>query len=465
MIHPSWKCRDAYSRVRLGTYDAIRELSGWSAIPRSRMRKRRRPVRLLIIAAFSAALVLQSQAADKITVSELEQIIARHAVQLNRPDKKQIAIASDEIPDISNGDMVQQLDQDDELLPRLAGVELTERLSTLKMYQLIGKYNLGVHVQEALEQLADRAALLDLPTIELLHRPPVDAETQQTMLKKSRAYVLGELSHLPNFVAIQTTTRFDNSPVMLKYFQATTDQAGFHRVGTLQQQISFQDGKEVTNGAHGTPEAKRKDLGLESRGEFGTEAAVVLMDLEQGTVVFDHWEQSMAGPAAVYRYSVPPEYSHYEVADACQNHVSFQDTPGYHGEIALDPKTGAIIRITLEAESRPTDPVSHVASVVEYGPVVLGNRRSICPLRSLTFMVEEANGCSHRNHKLQKPVAMINQTIFSNYHRFGSSTTLIFDEAQNGRVAAESSRVKVAPGEEKALPISPRPSGQNRRPD
>jgi hypothetical protein len=285
------------------------------------------------------------------------------------------------------------------------------------------------------------------------------------MLKKSRAYVIGELSHLPNFVANQTTTRFDNSPVMLKYFEATTDEAGFHRVGTAQGHISFQDGKEVKDGSRGSGESKRKDMGLESRGEFGTEAAVVLMDLEHGTVVFDHWEQSMMGPVADYHYSVPRESSHYEVDDACQDHVSFHDTPGYHGDIALDPKTGAIMRMTLEAESRSNDPVSHVASVVEYGPVVLGSRRSICPLRSLTFMVEEANSCSHGNHKLQKPVAMINQTIFSNYHRFGSSATMIFDEAQNGRATPGITPGKTTPGGEKMMPVAPTASGQNRRPD
>jgi hypothetical protein len=412
----------------------------------------------MVLAAVLAALVLPSYAAEKVTVRELEQIIAQRTTQPRQPEKKPNA-ASDEIPDISNGDLLQQLDQDDELLPRLAGMELTERLSSLKMYQLTGKYNLGVHMQEALEQLADRAALLKLPASDLLNRPSPGAEEQGAMLKNSRAYVLGELLHLPNFVASQTTTQFDNSPVMLKYFQAMTDEAGFHRVGMVQRRISFEDGKEVTDDAR-VPGAKSNDTGLKSRGEFGTEAAMVLMDLEHGTMAFDHWEQSMGGPAAVYRYSVPREASHYEVSDACQGHIAFHDTPGYHGEIAIDPKAGAIMRMTLEAETRPDDPVSHVASVVEYGPVVLGSRRSICPLRSLTFMVEDANGCSHGNHKLQKPLAMINQTIFSNYHRFGSSTTMIFDEAQNERAAPERTPVKA----EKSLPVVTSPSSQNRRP-
>ena len=403
-------------------------------------------MRWLVLVGILVALALPASSADghpaeKMTVAQLEQIIAQRAAQPREPVKKR-ASASDEIIDISDGDLLQQLDQDDELIPRIAAIDLTERLSTITMYHLIGKYNLGSHVQQALEQLADQSALLKLPPGEQLNRPPPDAEAQKSMLQQSRAYVLSELSHLPNFVANQTTTRFDDSPTTLKYFQTMTDHAGFHRVGTLQRTITFQDGKEVTASPLAINDPKRKDIGLESRGEFGTEAAVVLMDVEKGSIVFDHWEQSMAGPVADYRYSVPRESSHYEVTDACQDHVSFHDIPGYAGEIALDSKSGAILRMTLVTESKPGDPVSHVASVIEYGPVVLGNRRSICPLRSLTFMVEEVNGCAHGNHKLQKPVAMINQTIFSNYHRFGSSATIIFDEAQNrhtppGRLAGK----------------------------
>ena len=462
MVQLSWKCRFARSRVRPGTRESLCEPHGCALATRPNNRWRNRSTRMLMVAAILLAAVLPSRAAEKLTVSELEQILAQYAAHPHDTAKQHLA--SDEIPDITSGDPLQQLDGEDELLAHLARIELTERLSTPRMYQLVGKYSLGSHVQLALEQLADRTALLSLPLSEHLHQVPPDAKAQKLMLEQSRAWVLGELSHLPNFVASETTTRFDNSPVMLKYFQAMTDEAGFHRVATVRRQISFQDGKEVRD-ASARDDANRKDSGLDSRGEFGTEAAVIWMDLVHGTVAFDHWEQSMAGPAAVYHYSVPREFSHYEVADACLDHISFHDNPAYHGEIALEPKTGAVLRMTLEAESRPNDPVSHVASVVEYGPVVLGSRRSICPLRSLTFMVEEANGCFHGTHKLQKPVAMINQTIFSNYHRFGSSATIIFDEAQNKHGAPERTPAKPASGEEKGLPVAQTPNDQNRQPD
>ncbi|WP_348262504.1 hypothetical protein P8935_22240 [Telmatobacter sp. DSM 110680] len=421
-------------------------------------------MRLLLLIGISSALVLPASASEKMTVSQLEGILAQHAAHLPQTAKMVKQGAPEEIGEISDGDLLQQLDQDDELLPKVAGIELTERLSTLTMYRFVGKYNLGAHVQQALEQLADRSALLRLPAAEQILRPPPDAAAQQKMLQESRSYVLRELSHLPNFMATQTTTRFDDSPMAMKYFQATADQAGLHRVGSEQRRITFRDGQEVTDEGAGPGQVKRKDNGLESRGEFGAEAAVVLMDVEKGSIAFDHWEQSMAGPAAAFRYSVPREFSHYEVTDACQDHVSFHDLPGYSGELALDPKSGAILRITLAAESKPGDPVTHVASVIEYGLVVLGNRRSICPLRSLTFMNEEANGCAHGNHKLRKPVMMVNQTIFSNYHRFGSNVTMIFDEAGNSHSSPEKPIERPPSGGEQFKPGSPAASGQIKQP-
>jgi len=407
----------------------LSRLSGWTIIDRSGERRGLLLMRRLFLIGILMTLVLPADASERMTVSQLERIFAEHAAQPRQPAKKLDSGASEEIGAISDGDLLQQLDQDDELLPKIAGIELTERLSTLTMYRFVGKYNLGAHVQQALEQLADRSALLKLPPAEQLHLPPLAEAEQQKLLQEARAYVLRELSHLPNFMATQTTTRFDDSPTAMKYFQATADYAGLHRIGSSQRKITFRDGKEITDEGPSGEKANRKERGLESRGEFGAEAAVVLMDVEKGSIAFDHWEQSMVGPAVVLKYSVPREFSHYEVTDACQDHVSFHDFPGYSGELALDAHNGAILRMVLVAESKPGDPVTHVASVVEYGLVVLGNRRSICPLRSLTFMNEEANGCGHGNRKLQKPVMMVNQTIFSNYHRFGSKVTMIFDEA------------------------------------
>ena len=410
-------------------------------------------MRFLFFMGILASIALPANATEKMTVAQLEQIISQ--AESNPREAKHDTRSSDEVSEISDGDLLPQLGLDDALLPKLADIELTERMNTLTLYRLVGKYRLGPQIQIALEQMADRSALLKLPAGEAPVLPIPDAKAEQTMFTAAREYVIRRLSHLPDFVATRTTTTFDNTPASLKYFQSITDAGGFRKVETEQQQITFRDGKEVTEPAGSAGGGKQSESAFESRGEFGTQAAVVVMDLEHGTVKFDHWENTMGGVAAVFQYSVPRDYSHYEVTDRCKDRISFHDRPGYRGQIALNPKTGAILRITLEAEWASGDPVSHVASVIEYGPVVLGNRRSLCPLRSLAFLTQEVDACSHGRHRLAKPVMMINRTIFSNYHRFGSNSTLIFDEANSPDAVPHGQADKPQSGKERKTPISP----------
>jgi hypothetical protein len=73
-----------------------------------------------------------------------------------------------------------------------------------------------------------------------------------------------------------------------------------------------------------------------------------------------------------------------------------------------------------------------VASVIDYGPVVIGGRRYICPLRSLAFMVEDANACVRHapKEKMMRPVTMLNRTSFSDYHRLGSTARLVVEPSE-----------------------------------
>jgi len=417
-------------------------------------------VRFLIWIGILAGLASPAFAAEKGTVAQVEQILADHAARSLAAQRQ--PKSPGEVEEIADSDLLPRVD--DSVLSRLSGIELTDRMSTLTLYRLVGQYKLDAHAQMVLQQMADRSALLKLPAGEEIPLAAPDAETQSALFNAARDYVFGKLSHLPDFVAVRTTTAFDNTPAALKFLQMGAESAGFHRRDVVQKQITFRDGKEVLEPTSGPETAKDEDLGFQSTGEFGTQAAVVLMDIEQGSVSFDHWENTMGGVAAVYRYSVARATSHYEVTDQCEEHGTFHNIPAYHGSIALSPRSGAILRLTLEADAEQGDPVSHVASVIEYGPVVIGNQRSICPLRSIAFMVQEARGCSRGGHKLQKPIAMVNQTIFSNYHRFGSSSTMVFDEADSGDSVADvasgeaARRVGAAPTRKsKTSPEHPQP--------
>ena len=60
--------------------------------------------------------------------------------------------------------------------------------------------------------------------------------------------------------------------------------------------------------------------------------------------------------------------------------------PGYHGEIAIDPATGAILRISLMSELPPPYQAMQTAILVEYAPVTIGEQSYICPVRSVAFL-------------------------------------------------------------------------------
>ncbi len=106
---------------------------------------------------------------------------------------------------------------------------------------------------------------------------------------------------------------------------------------------------------------------------FGPVLATVLVDAAQGKLAWSHWEQVAAAPLAVFRFAVPREKSHYEVEFCCVtadngSYRVFRQFSGYHGEMAVDPATGAILRLTLEADLKPADKIVRSDILVEYGP-------------------------------------------------------------------------------------------------
>jgi hypothetical protein len=315
---------------------------------------------------------------------------------------------------------------DAKLADQIDNLQLSERLTAPTLAEILAKGAFGSQTQKSLELLADRSALLDPPASELLQQPAPDANQQQQMLEEARRYVMRTLTHLPNFFATRTTARFSGIPPELNQ-SGMPVQSALHPKGSYSREITFRDGKELIDPMkhpYGGESGTVQTLGMESQGEFGPEPAVILTDMDADRVAFHHWEHGPIGLAAVYRYSVPAEESHYAVDFACNGSSSFHAQPAYHGTLAIDPDTGALLRLTLQADSKTGDPLSHVASVVEYGPVVIGDQTYICPLRSLTFSVMEHNACTHIG--LVQPL-YLNRTKFTNYHRLGSTWRIVPD--------------------------------------
>ena len=225
---------------------------------------------------------------------------------------------------------------------------------------------------------------------------------------------------------------------------------------------------------------KNPDQGLKSWGVFGPVLGLVLVDAAQSQLGWRRWEQGANGPVAVFRYSVPRDKSHYEVRYCCvasaygMQSNSFNVMSGYHGEIAVDPASGVIVRLTLQAELKPEDPISRADLAVEYGPVELGGTTYICPQRSVSIsmartirQMQDPNG--HLWPMMGPLQMLLNHVDFDQYHLFRGETRVLSGTeertaglAPDATLPAATAPVDVQPSEEELADVpTPKPPPAN----
>jgi hypothetical protein len=375
-------------------------------------------MRHAVLLVLLTAVALPAWAAKGVTVAQLEETLT--------------AISSAHKPDA-------------EIARQIAGIKLSERITEATLARLKAHLDADSQAALALQLLADQSAFLDPPASELPATSVPDDATQQRMLEAARNYVAQMLPRLPNLLATRSTLRYDDSPQGLKK-GGWPVRLGLHLVDTSSREISVRDERDSLPSA-----VWQQQSGLVSKGEFGSTLGMILADTAKGKVTWSHWEQIAGDPAAVFQYSVPRSASNYEVTGYQQptaeyanltgrqgvagigpqlsNHSSditpTVTKPGYHGSLWLDPATGTILRITIEADAKGGAPFQRASILVEYGPVQIGDSRFICPMRSVALY--EANAAPQANLS-DAPAEWLNIILFTGYHRFGSTVKILTDE-------------------------------------
>ena len=126
--------------------------------------------------------VVTSQSFKRITVEQLEQVLA---AAHGKPDA--------------------------EVAQELSVLELTERLSTIRLSHR-NQHLPGRKSELALAALADESAFLDLPSADIPTAAVPDLETQRRIAALTVDYVAKSVHGLPNFFVKRVTTNFQNKP-------------------------------------------------------------------------------------------------------------------------------------------------------------------------------------------------------------------------------------------------------------
>lgn len=338
--------------------------------------------------------------------------------------------------------------RDAKFAAEIAGFELTERAGSARLAHWVEEFP-GKKTRAALTAVGDLSAFAPFPAADVPSAPAPDAKTASQIFSRAVDYVVKMRPRLPNFSALRSTTRFEIGPrdeifqeqQALRLFTSAAERPVYESLGRAgagpdggewlflaarsEMPVSYRNGLEVSESeSPGTGQRGGPGAQLSTTGEFGPILSVVVRDAVRGNVEWGHWEtgqgQPVRGqPVAVFLYSVPAAASHYAVSDSASGQPTF---PAYHGEIAVDPTTGAILRIVVLADAA----AGHAAETgiaVDYGPVEIAGKTYLCPVRSIAL----SRGVGSQGRGAAELHTFLNDVEFTQYHVFRSEMRIVPD--------------------------------------
>ena len=268
---------------------------------------------------------------------------------------------------------------------QLSGIVLTERLSQMKLQSLLAELH-AKKLRESLELIADESTFLDPPPTELSADPPPDQAEQQRILKSAADYLDRVIPRLPDFFATRTAVYYRE--VASYPGLATTDASEpLHAEQQGNETVLYRKGEEIVSNA--SPRTGTEVQPLQSYGTFGPILSSLQFVLKSpGDVTWESWEQGPNGRRAVFRYHLAGGPT-LDLTGCCYPNGSKGARIGMpadsHGQFVIDPGTGAILRVQTESDLPGFVPTKRSDMMVSYGPMQIGGKMYVVPLRSVTI--------------------------------------------------------------------------------
>lgn len=314
----------------------------------------------------------------------------------------------------------------------LFGLRLTERLSSPRLASMTAALP-GHKAREALVALADQSAFLRPPEAEIPAKPAPDFTEARRIVSLMLDYLGRTIQKLPNFYATRTTVHYDDTGKDPTGVPLNSGEP-LHWNGVTSATVVYDDGKEIADAGLLKPkQPDPEEMGLVTKGTFGPILLTVIGDGARSQMTFSRWEQGTDGPAAVFRVAVPKDKSHYQVTYRSPSQTQPAEQPtSYHGEVSIDPATGTILRVTVQADFEPGADMVRAGIVVEYGPVDIGAKNYICPVRSVSLSQGRAKtpvGVPPGTVSVPGPeITRLNDVTFGNYHVFRAEVRVLTED-------------------------------------
>ncbi len=343
--------------------------------------------------------------------------------------KKKITVA--ELTDLLKS-LQEQKKSDADTAVALKQVQLSEQLTRSTMNSLAG-YAAGPETTEQIYVLEAGSAVLPPPAADIPTTPAPDAAAQKALLDKASDYVVKTYSQLPAFTATKTTVRFQDNVEAPQSSGGMQGGAHDNSVGSsfssspaqyIRYIGSTDSHIESSNGVE-KPPVKEKGARWGANGQialFGQEPnlpTVLREAQDSGGLTWVRWENVNGKPAAVFSFAVQKKKSHYAVDYCCFPDVSqagmaqfssaaiagaqgsgsggakgnFQTATDwhdfkanglpYHGQLLVDSETGIVVRMITIADFKTSDVVHQEDQRIDYGPVTVGDKTLVLPVRKI----------------------------------------------------------------------------------
>ncbi len=344
----------------------------------------------------------------------------------------------------------------------LKQVELSEQLTRGTMNGLVADVP-GPLSTEQIYVLEARSAGLPPPASDIPTAAAPDAAAQKAILDKAADYVTKTYGQLPALSATRTTIRFqDNveaaapSSGMHGSAQDISTGSGFvspyqfiHYINSTDSKVASEHGAEkMPSEKDKTPWGANKMIALETP---DPSLSTVFSEAQASEgIKFLRWETVNGKQAAVFSFEVPKKKGHYALDVCCfpdvtqagsvrfsgqngagmpggaagagggakgnfqtsTNWNDYKTTVPYHGELFIDPDSGTVVRMITQAELKPSDVVHQVDERIDYGPVTVGGKTVVVPVRTIINTEVVPNGDSGSAGKYS-----VRRTLFTSEYK------------------------------------------------